>query len=111
MMFDPESGAYFPTVFMNEFWLLRNYLVPVNHSLPAVNLTLTVAPLSMWRGGGSYTLHPAHSILHLRALPNQLLLFVLFLRLYLLLLLALILLTLKTVCLPTEYPPCLGRDR
>mmetsp|Transcript_21935 Transcript_21935/g.35550 ORF Transcript_21935/g.35550 Transcript_21935/m.35550 type:complete len:375 (+) Transcript_21935:1125-2249(+) len=49
MMFDPESGAYFPTVFMNEFWLLRNYLVPVNHSLPAVNLTLTVAPLSMWR--------------------------------------------------------------
>jgi hypothetical protein len=27
MMFDPESGAYFPTVYMNEFWLLRNYLV------------------------------------------------------------------------------------
>ena len=34
MMFDPESGAYFPTVYMNEFWLLRSYLVPINASSP-----------------------------------------------------------------------------
>jgi hypothetical protein len=50
MMFDVESGAYFPTVFMNDFWLLRSYLVAVNGSLPAVNLTVTVSPLGIWQG-------------------------------------------------------------
>ena len=49
MTFDSATGQYFPTVYMNEFWLLRNYLVAVNETLPAVNLTLTVAPLSLWR--------------------------------------------------------------
>ena len=34
---------------MNEFWLLRDYLVPINETVPAVNLTLSIAPLSPWK--------------------------------------------------------------
>ena len=30
-----NSDEYYPTVWMNEFWLLRDHLVPVNESLPA----------------------------------------------------------------------------
>ena len=49
MNFAENSDEYYPTVWMNEFWLLRDHLVPVNESLPAVNLTLVVAPLSLWK--------------------------------------------------------------
>ena len=33
MSLNEESMTYQPTVFFNDFWLLRNYLVPVNESL------------------------------------------------------------------------------
>jgi hypothetical protein len=44
-----HPGDYYPVVFMNEFWLLRDYLVPINETVPAVNLTLSIAPLSPWK--------------------------------------------------------------
>lgn len=51
-----EDGAgYYPTIFMNDFWLLYDKLVLVNDTVPALNLTITVAPISLmkWQVRGS----------------------------------------------------------
>ncbi|WCJ30599.1 hypothetical protein M5689_012147 [Euphorbia peplus] len=44
---EPSSGNYYPTVFFNEFWLLREKLIPVNETVTEVPLHLEVAPISM----------------------------------------------------------------
>ena len=49
MRFHPDTLQYWPTVYVNEFWLLRDHHVPLNASVAAANLTLTVAPLSLFR--------------------------------------------------------------
>ena len=49
MRFHPETLEYWPTVYVNEFWLLKDAHVPLNASVAAANLTLTVAPLSMFK--------------------------------------------------------------
>eukprot|EP00897_Mesotaenium_endlicherianum_P010270 jgi/Mesen1/9271/ME000060S08709 len=49
MAFDLESGNYFPTVYVNEFWLLRDKLTPLNETVEVVPLALTLSTLSMWK--------------------------------------------------------------
>ncbi|KAG9457048.1 hypothetical protein H6P81_001556 [Aristolochia fimbriata] len=41
-----KSQGYFPTVFFNEFWLLRDKLIPLNDSVTELPLHLEVSPIS-----------------------------------------------------------------
>ena len=42
MALDEGSMTYPPTVFFNDFWLLQNYLVPVNETVPELPIQLTL---------------------------------------------------------------------
>ncbi|XP_019184201.1 PREDICTED: cleft lip and palate transmembrane protein 1 homolog isoform X2 [Ipomoea nil] len=44
---EPTTGNYFPTVFFNEFWLLRDKLIPINDTVTELPLHLEVSPISM----------------------------------------------------------------
>ncbi|XP_028770920.1 cleft lip and palate transmembrane protein 1 homolog [Neltuma alba] len=44
---DPISEDYYPIVFFNEFWLLRDKLMPVNETVTELPLHLEVGPISM----------------------------------------------------------------
>ncbi|CAL0319784.1 unnamed protein product [Lupinus luteus] len=47
MNIDPITGNYYPTVFFNEFWLLRDKLIPLNETVTELSLNLEVGPISM----------------------------------------------------------------
>ncbi|CAI5463362.1 unnamed protein product, partial [Closterium sp. Yama58-4] len=49
MTFDENSGNYFPTLHMNEFWLLRDKLIQLNSTVSKVPLSLVVETLPLWR--------------------------------------------------------------
>lgn len=44
---ESTTGNYYPTVFFNEFWLLRDKLIPMNDTVTEVPLHLEVSPISM----------------------------------------------------------------
>ncbi|PWZ44736.1 CLPTM1-like membrane protein cnrB [Zea mays] len=44
---DPATGDYYPTVFFNEFWLLRDKLIALNETVKELALNLEVGPISM----------------------------------------------------------------
>ncbi|KAJ6926982.1 cleft lip and palate transmembrane protein 1 [Populus alba x Populus x berolinensis] len=44
---EPTSGNYFPTIFFNEFWLLRDKLIALNETVTELTLNLEVGPISM----------------------------------------------------------------
>ncbi|WVZ85770.1 hypothetical protein U9M48_032650 [Paspalum notatum var. saurae] len=44
---DPVTGDYYPTVFFNEFWLLRDKLIALNETVEELPLNLEVGPISM----------------------------------------------------------------
>ncbi|KAK9291555.1 hypothetical protein L1049_019503 [Liquidambar formosana] len=44
---EPSTGNYHPTIFFNEFWLLREKLVPLNDTVTELPLNLEVGPISM----------------------------------------------------------------
>ncbi|XP_030503804.2 uncharacterized protein LOC115719057 [Cannabis sativa] len=44
---EPTSGNYYPTVYFNEFWLLRDKLIPLNETVTELPLNLEVGPISM----------------------------------------------------------------
>ena len=44
-----ESMTYYPTVFFNEFWLLRDNLIPVNETVKEVNIELDLSQMPMWK--------------------------------------------------------------
>lgn len=44
---EPTTGNYYPTVFFNEFWLLREKLIAVNETVNELTLNLEVGPISM----------------------------------------------------------------
>ena len=44
---EPNSGNYFPTIYFNEFWLLRDKLIPINETVKELPLNLEVGPISM----------------------------------------------------------------
>lgn len=47
MNIDPITGNYYPTVVFNEFWLLRDKLIPLNETVTELTLHLEVGPISM----------------------------------------------------------------
>ncbi|CAI5980682.1 unnamed protein product [Closterium sp. NIES-65] len=49
MTFDEGTGNYFPTLHMNEFWLLRDKLLQLNATVSEVPLSLVVETLPLWR--------------------------------------------------------------
>nr|CAB3484591.1 unnamed protein product [Digitaria exilis] len=44
---DPATGDYYPTVFFNEFWLLRDKLIALNETVKELPLNLEIGPISM----------------------------------------------------------------
>jgi hypothetical protein len=44
---DPTTSSYYPTVFFNEFWLLRDKLTALNETVKELALNLEVSPISM----------------------------------------------------------------
>eukprot|EP01024_Parvocaulis_polyphysoides_P029156 TRINITY_DN26302_c0_g4_i2.p1 TRINITY_DN26302_c0_g4~~TRINITY_DN26302_c0_g4_i2.p1 ORF type:complete len:343 (-),score=65.08 TRINITY_DN26302_c0_g4_i2:70-1098(-) len=44
----PSSGVYQPVIWLNEFWLLRDYLVQINSTTEKLTLHLQVAPIQQW---------------------------------------------------------------
>lgn len=44
---EPSTGNYYPTVFFNEFWLLRDKLIQINETVTELPLHLEVGPISM----------------------------------------------------------------
>ncbi|XP_022925289.1 cleft lip and palate transmembrane protein 1 homolog isoform X2 [Cucurbita moschata] len=44
---EPSTGNYYPTIFFNDFWLLRDKLVQINGTVDELVLNLEVAPISM----------------------------------------------------------------
>ncbi|KAL7144233.1 hypothetical protein ABFS83_08G245500 [Erythranthe nasuta] len=44
---EPVTGNYYPTIYFNEFWLLRDKLIPVNETVNELTLNLEVGPISM----------------------------------------------------------------
>lgn len=44
---ESTTGNYFPTVFFNEFWLLKDKLIPLNDSMTEVPLNLELGPISL----------------------------------------------------------------
>ncbi|XP_047177560.1 cleft lip and palate transmembrane protein 1 homolog isoform X2 [Vigna umbellata] len=44
---DPFTGNYYPIVYFNEFWLLRDKLIPLNETVTELRLNLEVGPISM----------------------------------------------------------------
>ncbi|PWA56483.1 transmembrane CLPTM1 family protein [Artemisia annua] len=47
MNIEPTTGNYYPTVFFNEFWLLRDKLIAINDTVKELDFHLEVAPISM----------------------------------------------------------------
>ncbi|XP_010912667.2 uncharacterized protein [Elaeis guineensis] len=43
---DPATGNYYPTTFFNEFWLLRDKLIPLNDTVKELPLNLELGPIS-----------------------------------------------------------------
>ncbi|KAL8159138.1 hypothetical protein V2J09_000675 [Rumex salicifolius] len=46
---EPKTGNYFPTIYFNEFWLLRDKLIPVNETVSELPLNLEVGPISLMK--------------------------------------------------------------
>ncbi|KAK9812617.1 hypothetical protein WJX72_000698 [[Myrmecia] bisecta] len=49
MDLDEASMTYSPTVFFNEFWLLRDHLVPLNETVSEVKLHFFVNSIGLWK--------------------------------------------------------------
>lgn len=47
MVFD-EDGKYYPIIFFNDFWLLRDKLIPCNETLEEVTVHLHLTTVSGW---------------------------------------------------------------
>ena len=43
---DFEKMSYFPPIFFNDFWLLKDYLIPMNETVTQIPLHFTVSGLS-----------------------------------------------------------------
>lgn len=44
---DFDTGNYYPIIFFNEFWLLRDKLIQINETVAELPLNLEVGPISM----------------------------------------------------------------
>ena len=46
---DNETRTYLPTVFFNDFWTLRDYMVPVNETVSQLQLQLNLNSVGPWK--------------------------------------------------------------
>ena len=44
-----ESMTYYPTIYFNEFWMLRDHLIPVNDTVKEVQISLDLGQMPMWK--------------------------------------------------------------
>ncbi|WOL12692.1 hypothetical protein Cni_G21459 [Canna indica] len=44
---EPTTGNYYPTIFFNEFWLLRDKLIQLNDTVTELPLNLELGPISL----------------------------------------------------------------
>ena len=44
---DQKTGNYYPMIYFNEFWLLRDKLIPLNETVEELLLNLEVGPISL----------------------------------------------------------------
>eukprot|EP00163_Fabomonas_tropica_P004465 TRINITY_DN1393_c0_g1_i2.p1 TRINITY_DN1393_c0_g1~~TRINITY_DN1393_c0_g1_i2.p1 ORF type:complete len:366 (+),score=107.18 TRINITY_DN1393_c0_g1_i2:1123-2220(+) len=49
MVFTPDNTGYYPTPYVNEFWLMREHLFPVNETLTHLSINATYAPISLFK--------------------------------------------------------------
>ena len=49
LLVEPSSGNYYPTIYFNEFWLLRDKMIPINETVSEVPLNLEISPISMMK--------------------------------------------------------------
>ena len=49
MLLDDDSMTYQPTVFFNDFWLMRKHLVPVNETVTELPLHLSLSGMGNWK--------------------------------------------------------------
>ena len=49
MQFHELSGDYYPTLYFNEFWLMREHMNPVNETVKELSLEFTFDLLSLWK--------------------------------------------------------------
>ncbi|XP_013611203.1 PREDICTED: cleft lip and palate transmembrane protein 1 homolog [Brassica oleracea var. oleracea] len=49
LLVEPTSGNYYPTIYFNEFWLLRDKMIPINETVSEVPLNLEISPISMMK--------------------------------------------------------------
>lgn len=42
------DGNYFPVIHFNDFWLLRDKMIPMNETVTNVTLNLELGTVSMW---------------------------------------------------------------
>ncbi|CAF0825027.1 unnamed protein product [Adineta steineri] len=47
--FDPYTGKYYPVLYLNDYWNLLADYYPINNTLDKLNLTLTIAPIQLWK--------------------------------------------------------------
>jgi len=48
MVIDPK-GRYYPVIFFDEFWLMKENLIEINSTVTSLNLTLSYSPISLLR--------------------------------------------------------------
>ncbi|RQM16325.1 hypothetical protein DD237_003883 [Peronospora effusa] len=46
---DKEAGLYSPVLFLNDFWLLEEHLIPINDTLTTLPLDISFYPLPMYK--------------------------------------------------------------
>lgn len=46
---DIATMTYAPTLWLNDFWLMRDYLLPLNSTLTSANITLSLYTLPAWK--------------------------------------------------------------
>ena len=49
LLVEPSTGNYYPTIYFNEFWLLRDKMIPMNETVSEVQLDLEISPISMMK--------------------------------------------------------------
>ena len=49
MIFDKSEDYYYPTIFFNEFWLMREHLYPINDTTQELPLHLSYSTISLWK--------------------------------------------------------------
>jgi hypothetical protein len=49
MQIDNELSAYYPVLFFDEFWVLKEHLIIINDTLDTLPLTISYSPLSLMK--------------------------------------------------------------